>query len=205
MAKRDGRLTDLLTMLPWGAGAVLAAAAYVLLEWLLPFLGLESPVARTLLAAVPPLALTAAFVLLIAGAFSVYNSRSRRTLLAQQEELDAIRALPWPKFEQLVGHAYSRRGYIVQRPSADGGVGGVDMVAERVGCIYLIQCKRWKDRTMGVDIVREMHEIMTARHANGMTIIITGTFTQPARAFAKDKPIDLVDGGELLSLLAGGG
>jgi restriction system protein len=43
---------------------------------------------------------------------------------------------------------------------------------------------------------------MTAKHATGGILITSGIFTQEAKNFAAGKPIDLVDGTQLLQLIA---
>jgi len=42
---------------------------------------------------------------------------------------------------------------------------------------------------------------MTARKAHGAIVVTSGIFTQEARAFAEGKPIDLVEGEQLASLI----
>ena len=65
----------------------------------------------------------------------------------------------------------------------------------------MVQCKHWKTQKVDVRIVREMYGVMTAEHASGAIIITTGLFTQDARTFAEDKPIDLVEGYQLAGLI----
>jgi restriction system protein len=43
--------------------------------------------------------------------------------------------------------------------------------------------------------------IMTAEHADEAVVVTSGRFTSEARAFAKGKPISLVDGPQLLDLV----
>jgi restriction system protein len=46
-----------------------------------------------------------------------------------------------------------------------------------------------------------MYGVMTAKHAHGVIIITSGLFTQEAKNFADDKPIDLVEGNQLAVLI----
>jgi len=50
-------------------------------------------------------------------------------------------------------------------------------------------------------VVREMFGVLTASNASKVIVICSGKFTQQAIDFASDKPIVLIDGGELLSLI----
>lgn len=54
---------------------------------------------------------------------------------------------------------------------------------------------------MGVSIVREMYGIMTAEHAAGVIIVTSGFFTQDAQDFSNNKPIELIGGDQLSSLV----
>jgi len=46
-----------------------------------------------------------------------------------------------------------------------------------------------------------MYGVMTAERAAGAIVITSGLFTQDARNFAEDKPIDLVEGYQLAQLI----
>jgi restriction system protein len=42
---------------------------------------------------------------------------------------------------------------------------------------------------------------MTAEHATGVIIMTSGLFTQEAKSFAENKPLDLVEGNQLADLV----
>ena len=65
----------------------------------------------------------------------------------------------------------------------------------------LVQCKQWKAQKVGVSVVREMFGVLTASNADKVIVICSGKFTQQAIDFASDKPIELITGNELLSLV----
>lgn len=52
-------------------------------------------------------------------------------------------------------------------------------------------------------VVREMYGLMTAENASSVEVISSGMFTQEAKNFAEGKPIDLIDGGQLLRMVEG--
>jgi len=56
-----------------------------------------------------------------------------------------------------------------------------------------VQCKQWRSMKIGVKVVREMYGLLTSKSAHGAIIITSGMFTQEAKSFATDKPIDLVE------------
>lgn len=105
--------------------------------------------------------------------------------------------LSWRQLERLVGEMYGRQGYsMVETPRrADGGI---DYMLARGPERWLVQCKHWQSRKVGVRTVRELAGIVAARQAAGGIVITTGRFTPPAQAFATTADIRLVDG-ELLA------
>ena len=80
-------------------------------------------------------------------------------------------------------------------------VGGVDLTMRKDGQKCLVQCKQWKVFSVGAPVVREMFGLMTAEKADQAIIVSTGNFTRDARDFAAGKPIQLVDGPQLLALV----
>jgi restriction system protein len=140
-------------------------------------------------------------VLLIPAPIAALNSWRKRRLLDSQKGIDSIRALGWREFEELVGEAYRRRGYRVIENTAAGPDEGIDLVLKKDGSLILVQCKQWKSTKVGVNIVRELFGVMTAKHATSGILITSGVFTQEAKNFGVDKPIDLVDGTRLLQLI----
>jgi restriction system protein len=87
--------------------------------------------------------------------------------------------------------------------AAGGADGGVDLVLRREGQMTVVQCKRWKDKPVRVQTVRELYGVMIDRRANAAKLVATTNFTSDAIAFARGKPIELVDSAALLDLLRG--
>lgn len=68
---------------------------------------------------------------------------------------------------------------------------------------YLVQCKQWKTRQVGVAIVRELYGVMAAEGAVGGFVVAVGQFTPDAAAFAHGKSIELVDARKLRRMMGG--
>lgn len=66
-----------------------------------------------------------------------------------------------------------------------------------------MQCKQWKRSKVGVKIIRELYGVITAEGAAGGFVVTSGVFTGDAVAFAAGKNIDLIDGPQLRSMIAG--
>jgi restriction system protein len=96
---------------------------------------------------------------------------------------------------------FRREGYSVHEAGGSGPDGGVDLVAQKDGEKYLIQCKHWQRHKIDVRVVREFLGVLYRAGAAGGMIVTTGEFTQPARSEASGQSLELIDGGELLRLI----
>jgi restriction system protein len=107
------------------------------------------------------------------------------------------------EFENLVNNVFGRIGFEAKltRSSRDGGV---DVVAfdprPILGGKVVIQAKRYKN-VVGVSAVRDLYGTMINEGANKGILVATSHYGPDAYDFAKDKPIELIDGGGLLYLL----
>ena len=64
----------------------------------------------------------------------------------------------------------------------------------------VIQAKRYRN-TVGISAVRDLYGTMLNEGANKGLIVSTSSYGSDAYDFAKDKPIEMIDGGGLLYLL----
>lgn len=201
MRRRNEKPLDLLLLAPWWVSAMLAVIAYVGLRFVLPEIAGDGPVAKGLVQGLSANAKWFAIPLgLMALCSAVWGIGNRRRL-DRQTSLESLRAVPWKEFEYLVAEAFRRQGYAVDY-SLDGGAdGGVDVILRKDGRTSLVQCKRWRNKSVTVEIVREQFGILTAEKADEAIIVSTGFFTSEATAFARGKPIRLVDGPQLLELI----
>lgn len=106
-------------------------------------------------------------------------------------------------FEALVSNLFSRMGLDTKltRSSKDGGVDAVAFDTRPVlGGKVVIQAKRYRD-TVGVSAVRDLYGTMLNEGASKGILVCTSGYGPDAFNFAKDKPVELIDGGGLLYLL----
>ena len=189
---------------PWPVGVGVAAAVWALTSLGPRLLVSDQPLLVPVANEVARYAPLFASPFLIAAGVSWWRSRSRgrdrRRLLERHTDLDAIRALPWERFEHLVGEAYRRRGHAVRENRSAGPDGGIDLVLERGGERVLVQCKRWR-ADVGVAVVRELLGAVVAAGASRGIVVTTAGFTRPAREFAAANRIELVDGEALVRLV----
>jgi restriction system protein len=113
---------------------------------------------------------------------------------------------PW-EFENFINNLFSVIGFEskLTRSTKDGGV---DVIAfdprPILGGKVVIQAKRYKN-VVGVSAVRDLYGTMINEGANKGILVTTSHYGKDAYDFAKDKPIELFDGGSLLYLLSQNG
>lgn len=200
MPRKNTTFADLLFQAPWWVSVITAAITYIVMGHLLPSIETDNQLINMVFKALAiPAPYFAIFILLIAP-FSFFNARRKAKQLDAQKSIETIRQLHWRNFEELVAEAYRRQGYSVTE-GGFGADGGIDLVLRKGDEQVIVQCKQWKVRKVGVNVVREMFGVLTASNADKVIVICSGKFTQQAIDFASDKPIELLSGNELLSLV----
>lgn len=107
------------------------------------------------------------------------------------------------EFESLITNLFEKMGLETRltQPSRDGGV---DCVAYDPRPIFggkvVIQAKRYKN-TVGVSSVRDLFGTMQNEGASKGILVTTSGYGQASHEFANGKPLELLDGGNLLYLL----
>ena len=118
-----------------------------------------------------------------------------------------LAAMEWEDFEHLVAQLFEwefgRNGVEVKvtRASRDRGVDAILFDPDPLrGGKYVLQAKRYT-RTVDVSSVRDLYGTVMNEGANRGILITTASFGPDSYEFAKDKPISLVDGPNLLLML----
>lgn len=107
------------------------------------------------------------------------------------------------EFENLVSNLFEKIGFQAKltRASRDGGVDAIAFDPRPIlGGKVVIQAKRYKN-VVGVSAVRDLYGTMINEGASKGILVSTSHYGPDAYDFAKDKPIELIDGGGLLYLL----
>lgn len=210
-------LFDIVAMMPWWVGVGLAIASYVYLHTVAisavaaPVPGQTGQLGQIMVQSIlKGLATVGQYFLpiifLAAAAASAFRRRKRRQLLsdvAQSTSAGVLDGMSWQEFELLVGETFRQKGFAATETGGGGADGGVDLVLEKNGEKFLVQCKQWRAFKVGVEIVRELYGLMAARGATGGYVVTSGQFTQEAKEFAAGRNISLVDGGALRELIGG--
>ena len=123
------------------------------------------------------------------------------------EEGENLAAMPWEDFEHLVAQLFewefAKDGAEVKvtQASRDRGVDAILFDPDPIrGGKYVLQAKRYT-RTVDVASVRDLYGTVMNEGANRGILITTSSYGPDAYDFAKDKPISLVDGPNLIQML----
>jgi restriction system protein len=204
---------DLVALLPWWAGLLLAVLAYFALHHFAtqPIATTVQPgqvgamMTQTLWRALVSIGQYVLPILCLAGAaMSAWRRRERKHLIdsvARSEVADALDGMSWQQFERLVGEGFRLQGYRVLETGGGGADGGIDLVLNKDGEQYLVQCKQWRAFRVGVDVVRELYGVMASKGSAGGFVVTSGRFTDEARKFAEGRNVQLIDGNRLHSLI----
>ncbi|OGZ08285.1 MAG: hypothetical protein A3C93_05165 [Candidatus Lloydbacteria bacterium RIFCSPHIGHO2_02_FULL_54_17] len=116
-----------------------------------------------------------------------------------QEWLDHLRKMDPTEFEEFIAQLFRSLGYNA-RAVGHAGDHGVDVEAEKDGVTHLVQCKKYsKTNKVGEPEVRNFLGAIDHQHSRGKGYFVTtGYFTSEAEKFAEDKPIELIDGPNLI-------
>lgn len=106
-------------------------------------------------------------------------------------------------FEDLVEKLIKQLGFITEerKRSADGGI-DIKAINEQpiLKGLYIIQCKRCSSN-ISESIIRDLYGVVTSERANKGILITNSKFSKQAKNFAKNLPIELIDGNRLIELL----
>lgn len=119
-----------------------------------------------------------------------------------------LASMDWEDFEHLIRELFAKEfassgGEVkVTQASRDGGVDAVAFDPDPIrGGKIVIQAKRYTN-VVGVSAVRDLYGTVMNEGATKGILVTTSHYESDAYEFAKGKPLTLLDGGNLLHLLA---
>jgi restriction system protein len=200
--KKDLNIVDFLAQIPWWISVTISASLYVLLKFVVPYVETQSTlVNETHISLGPFLAPVVALAFLSPITFSLLKSSRKKKLHELRDEIQLIQNLAWPQFKERVAEAYRRNGYNIMENSAFTADPSVDLVMRKSANLYLVQCRYWQNRKLGLREVKNLFSLMHEKQASGVYLLTTGIFTYEARHYALGRPINLLDGIGLVELL----
>ncbi|MEY8019475.1 restriction endonuclease [Muriicola sp. SD30] len=140
----------------------------------------------------------------------ILNKDDKRFVIGEYIEVDSrtnLASMDWKDFEHLIREIFEKEFTVnggevrVTQSSRDGGVDAIAHDPDPIkGGKIVIQAKRYTN-TVGVNSVRELYGILQDEGAMKGIIVTTSDYGKDAYDFAKDKPLTLLNGANLLSLL----
>jgi len=120
--------------------------------------------------------------------------------LARIKTLGDMHTLLPAEFEAFVGKLFAANGYYDVEQVGRSGDQGADLIARDVqGNRVIVQCKKYSTgKNVGGSDLQKFTGSMVHYKAQRGVLVTTSLFTQQAKEFAKDKPILLVDGDQLV-------
>ena len=111
--------------------------------------------------------------------------------LEQMQKMDPV------DFEHFTGWLYQRDGYTVGDTVVTGDE-GIDLDLKKRGRKTIVQCKRYSG-TVGQPTVRDLYGAMFHTGAKEAHLVTTGKISRQAENWAAGKPIELIDGHDLVA------
>lgn len=101
-------------------------------------------------------------------------------------------------FEHFIADLFRSQGYKAKVIGQQGDHGVDIEVVNPSGERELVQCKKWRSRWLGEEVVRDFYgAFMHDQEAVRGYIVTTNYFSEAAKEWVKGKPIDLIDGDRL--------
>lgn len=136
----------------------------------------------------------AAILLVVLVMFVIFLLRRRRPKAQSYDEMEGH------EFEYFCADLLVKRGFEEVEVTKGSGDYGVDILAEKDGVTYAIQCKRY-DGPVGVKAVQEAYAGRDYYDRMVGAVLTNQYFTTPAVEAAKKLKILLWDGGYLESMM----
>ena len=138
------------------------------------------------------------------------NQNDKRFISAHNVEVDSstnLASMNWEDFEHLIREIFEKEftyngGNVkVTQSSRDGGVDAIAFDPDPIrGGKIVIQAKRYTN-VVGVSAVRDLYGTVLNEGATKGILVTTSDYGSDSYNFAKDKPITLLNGSNLLHLL----
>ena len=116
------------------------------------------------------------------------------------ETLQSLSTLSARDFASALEAAYLQDGYSVSRVTAKGA----DLSISKGGRTALVNSKRWKAATHGIEPLRELNASMTTLDANQGIYVAVNALSDAAKLFAAKNSIRVLQGTELALLMKAG-
>lgn len=119
----------------------------------------------------------------------------------EKVNLDRASSLTWSQVQRLLRSTYQLRGYTVE--SVVENHVPVDMVLEKEGKRVFLGCHHWQVWDVPDRAVHELAGYASGAGADHAVMVTSGRFSAGARSYAAARGLELVDGLQLKTFVAG--
>lgn len=129
------------------------------------------------------------------------EAEERRKFLERQSNLEGLMKMTWLDFEKYIRDLFILLGFEASLTSATGD-GGKDILLYYDDFFAVIECKRYghSSKVTRPDIQKFHSAIIDCKADKGF-FITTGEFTRHAESYVLDKPIQLINGKQLVEII----
>ena len=200
--RKDLNIIDFLAQIPWWISVFLSATFYVLLKFIVPYFETQSSLVNEVHVSLGPVfAPVVALAFLSPVTFSLLRFNRRKKLENLKKKSKQFRNSHGRSLRNWWLRLTGQGGYIILENSTFTSDPSVDLVMRKGANLYLVQCRYWQNRKLGKREVKNLFSLMHDKQASGVFLLTTGIFTNEARHYAANRPINLVDGIELVELM----
>lgn len=149
---------------------------------------------------IAPFAALGALPIFVIGCMAAWRQFRAPSSSRLQTMHSRIAAMSWKEFAAALETAWQHEGQSVQR--MPGGNTAADLQLAKGGTTSLVSARRWKAANHGVEPLRELQEAVARQKADhGVYVVLQGSLTENARAFAKEHGLLLLEGDALCAML----
>jgi len=200
--RKDLSFFDFLAQIPLWVSVSLSASFYLFFQYGIPFFENQGTLVNDAHVSLGPVfAPVVALAFLAPATFSFFKSNKQKKLRELREDIKKIQELSWPELKDMVAKAYAKAGYMIMNNDPHTSDPYIDLVMRKSANLYLLQSRYWRNRKVSLREVKKLFALMHEKQASGIFLLTTGIFTTNARRYAIGRPINLIDGIQLVELL----
>ena len=129
------------------------------------------------------------------------KSKKHDQWMSDQQLLAMLKSMRSTEFEEYIARLFQSFGYKTEL-NGGAGDGGIDIKMTKDSRSYIVQCKKFIVRKVTPHDVRDFYGALVGNNIDGKGYFVTTHFfTLEAERFAEGKPIELIDGQKLISLI----
>ena len=201
MVQRSTKSIEMSASPSWRMCVARTAVLYLALAFGVPALGASAPQQRGTWPALKTVMPWAAGVLLVFGPLAYLRRVRRRPRRGVHSSIESIRRLSRREIEHVLGESFRLQGYAVEERETSESGDGVCVVLRKPGQKIVVRCIHRSGPAIGVEAMRQLHQIMSSEAASGGLIVTSDEVSSDAKAWVADKPIGLIEGPALLELV----